>query len=215
MLTNIKEQFKKLINWCFTVTVAVAKDKLVELFNNDLILGSLATILLVVTMARFFIYLYNADKELELINEAFEVGQDFKIKGSTFATPIIISVVFGILISYVTDIIIYSLGALVLSIADLYGQSVVNQNIATLLFRDNEWSEKQQSLFELYLQKPLLLRGSFYVAVTAITFILAFWANYKSIKLLTYLSYTLIILLFTIGELVIYKWRKELIYEYY
>jgi hypothetical protein len=165
------------------------------------------------TVGRYFSYLYCGRNELDIVSSVFDFDKANKPRGPVVPLIILISIVFGLLIAFATNMYLYSLLYIILSIADLYGQGIVNQNISMLIIKnyikeEHKQSNKLKAMYYFFVEKPLLVHAASFIIMACISVLLTFFGKYEDIKYLIYISYAVFIFTNIIGELVIWRWRN-------
>jgi hypothetical protein len=215
---KIYEQLRDYLNWGIGITVCIAalllsKDKLVQLYYNQPVTAAFSTALLVTTFVWFFMYVQASRRELDMLDSAFDSDRIERWKGVVLPTVVGLSLLFGCLIAFSTNILIYSALVPLQSVLDLFGQVTINRNLNILVrekqFRGAEGERKGQILFLYYVEKPHLLRVSLILVVFCGAFGLAVTSHFLRQPTYGYISYSAIIAAIVIGEIVIRRWRKE------
>jgi hypothetical protein len=219
-MSRLHEVLRDYINWCIGITFALAallltRTEIATLYQTEPIRAVLVTILLAETLAWFFSYIYAVRHELDLLDSAFEWDKSKNYFGFILPTGVGLALLFGGLIAFSTNILVYSALVLMLSVFDLYGQSVVIRNIGLHLF-DKQFHGKgkdkeEQILCSYYLGKPLLLRLSVILSIFCAVLVLVITARFENYprRAFEYAAHIIIIFTILVGEVVLYRWRKD------
>jgi hypothetical protein len=218
-LAKLYERLKDYTNWAFGITVTVAfslliKDKIIDIFNEDSLLGVLCSLLMITTVIRYFVYLNSGRKELDMIDAVFDYNKIENPVGPVFPLIIFISVCFGALIAFSIDALVYSIIFCLFALADIYGQGVIINNVVrsileSFIKKGDDISDKLNAHIYFYIEKPLLLHASFFLVFGCVSIVLSIIFHYTNNKLLLYFSYIILIMINNVGEYIILRWRIQ------
>ncbi|NVL89682.1 MAG: hypothetical protein HWN69_01630 [Desulfobacterales bacterium] len=217
-MSKIYQQLTDYINWCFTITVALAlfllsRQELTKLYKTDSMAALVSAILLIVTVGRFFLYLHAVRKEIDLFDVSFKTERVNRLHGPVLPIGIALSLTFAVLIAYSTNILIYSIVALLFSVFDIYGPATVNRNLGIQIlgkqFGDTKSEQGAKILFNYYFVKPILLRVAILLVMGCFALILATCWHFTHDAAYQYSAYLTWIFSIIVGEIAIYRWRAE------
>lgn len=216
-MSRLHEQIKDYVNWCIGITFAVAsvvlsKDKILSLLDTDPTLGALSIMLLLVTVTLWFLYLRSVRYEIDLIESAFDADAIKNISGYVLPIGVGLSVVFGFLLSFSTNVMYYTGIAMAYSCFDLYGQATTIRNINIFikegLFRVPNGKAESEALFNYYIKRPLLSKISITLVAFCVAFVISVVGQRESNSSLVYAAYGLVMLTILVGEVTIESWRR-------
>lgn len=216
-MSKLYERLRDDINWVMVITVSVvsimlSKGKFVALFQHNLVIGIFSIILLLTTIALFFLYLSAVRHELDLLESSFNSDKTKGITGYAFPIGIALGAFFGFLIAYSTNILIYAALAAGYSTVDLIGQSNVIRNVNIFIregiFRPPTGKKEADILFDYYIKRPLSTKISLTLVSFSAAFVLAGFSRLEGQKYLEYIAYGLVVLTIVIGERAIFIWRR-------
>jgi hypothetical protein len=217
-MSKLHERIRDYIGWGIGITFCVAslalsKDKILGLLDKDPIRGTLSIMLLIVTGSLWFLYLKAVRYEIDLIESAFDADAIRSISGLVLPTVIGLSVVFGLLISLSTNIMLYTLIATIYSSLDLYGQNTTIRNINIFikeeLFRQPNGRAESEALFDYYIKRPLLSKISITLVLFCVAFVLSVVGHRESKPFLEYCAYGVVMVTIVAGEIAIQTWRNS------
>ncbi len=174
-------------------------------------------ILFFVTILWFISYLYTVISELELMHlffdhKATELNKTLFKESFSFKNLLIVSglsLSFGILISYTSNLIIYCTTVVIFEIFDIVGGLSIKKSL--LYYRNDESyanNKKQKIILDYYLSNPTLSRVITIFVLFLISLCFSVIYFYYKFIILEYVTYILLIITITVGEIVIWRWRS-------
>lgn len=193
-----------------TAIFVTSKDHLIGLFNDDKLHGLLSIALLLVSALWFYRYLMAALEEFSVLSLEFDVEEIFT------ASPLIIvvglAVLFGLLMGYSSDILIYACVGVILSILDLMGSNIVLTKLALLweqkLFTSAP-SKRARVMFDYYHTHLNFFRLGIMVLIFCSSVGIAVASRFTHDKNLMYVAYGMLIGASIISEVILDLWRRE------
>lgn len=219
-MSKIHEQYVEYVNWAIGITFSVvafllSKEEILELLQTDIIKGIFSIALLLITGMVFILYAKSVRHELDIMDyildsEKIRVND---LSGNAFLFVILLSISFGFLIAFSTNILYYSVIVIIYTIIDLFGLGVVIRNLTTQfkrnVFRHVTAKKEADILFDYYIGHPLHTRVAMLLVLRCIAFVLSIYTLFTGNMLGDIIAYIIIILTFIVSESVIYFWRKS------
>lgn len=199
----------------------------------DIVLTNLAPICLAcVTIVWYFRYRNAVSNELDQIESIFDESKlpnsirFLKRHGLIVVLGASLGLSFLLLALFSSNITIYCAIALILCCSDLLGWSTVLQNLTYFLSKkryekkgaDRDYVAKRRYVIEsYYFENPVLQRSCIILITTAVALVLSYGLGPVSYSIwpktahtyLYYAIYTIVIVNFVCGEIVIFRWRNR------
>ena len=221
-MSKMKKKYntlKSYINISVGISISTAffilsYDNIVEEINNDLVRGILIILLLLVSLGWYANYLFTNITDLETYSSLNLVEKISSLSIKEFWLIMILSLLFGALISSSTNILIFSAISVTLELFDIFGDIKVMSNLNNILLRENFYGGKKENkiliaIYDFWFNNPTLQRDILILFFFFVSLISAIINFYTDIKFFNYLSYTICILTIVLSEFIIYKWRKK------
>lgn len=217
-MPQVYQRLKEYINFALGFALAIgfallSRDRLVLLYQTDMLMAVLAAALATMTFAQLVWYWRAVTGELELLNDAFDENRlQGAPKGPTLTVGVALGVGFGALIAASTNILVYTAVLAIYELLDTAGQGTVNHNVAKMYrarqFKSEHGEARATVLFQYYLERPLLIRTAVLLFIYAGAFASALAGTLSGHAWYLYLSYASAIVTMPAGEWVIYTWRR-------
>lgn len=197
-----------------TAFFVLSWDNILGAIRENSIYGVLVILLLFVTLGWYANYLFTNITDLETYSSLEIVDKIPSLTIKEFLLVIVLSILFGILISFVTTILIYSAIATILELFDVLSDLKVMRNLSLSLkkdlFDDSKTKKKTfETIFDFWFLNPTIKRDILVLFFFFVSLVCAIIFYYTKNDIFKYLSYTIIILNICISEYIIYTWRKK------
>jgi len=215
--TNFSERFYRLLKnyWqvgvAFTVTIAfflISKDHIKQLFISDLLQGAIVVLLLLFTIVWFVAYIHATFNELEML---YSCNIEAPISISNWFPLFLILVIafcFGVLIAYITDILIYASFAILLIIFNATGFAIIQKSIL-VSFLPPKNINIRKPIIEYYIGRPFLMHQLGMLTGFFIALIVSLIGHYEKMSTLKIVASCIAMMTIIMGESFVFCWRKR------
>lgn len=199
-----------------TLSVAaffLGKSKFVVLYQENIYHFFSTLSLSIIALFQFFIYYIQTGREMTLLHNYIDADSIPRLKGKVYFTILGLAIVFGLLIAFSDDILIYCSVLLTFNFLDSMGEiqisAYTSDRISIELHKTK--SKKDKNTFEA-LKEYFNYRNIFTIqflsyTVNWIALVFAILFNFNHLELFRMIATTIIILNMIIGEIILHSRR--------
>jgi hypothetical protein len=201
-------------NLCIGIAVATAalllsKDKILSIYTTDVVHAVLISLLMLMSVTWLVLYLHATRNEIDLLEVSFTLN--YRPQGAVLPIGIMLAIVFGALIAFASDVIVFASIAIVACLVDAWGQNNVNINMVKLYQKKlypPDQAARATIIFDYYLTNPTLFRVTCLVVAFCGALVLGVIWHFTHIAKLMYIAYVVMLTAGLVSEFTLFRWRR-------